>query len=215
MVQRTGGLIAFALVAVGLAASPASTRSASLPDTAKQVTRVETVTGASAAAYVHSLLARDPKVWSAFQASAAEMRSRGFKPTGQTVIVRRYRADAQAALRQSPLNELLRRVFPSVHAQTTSYSDGNGEVIYVSWDDGNDETWEGEQFVQYYSDGYWELTNKQLNIVEDRRCCGQGSWDRVMAASAGSVPRRLLCRSCRACSRARERLQEHRHARRD
>lgn len=65
--------------------------------------------------------------------------------------------------------QLLRAFAPSLHAQTYSESNADGEVIYYSWDDGDDGTWEGQQFFEAYRDGYWELTDLQEDINEDPR----------------------------------------------
>lgn len=165
--HRIGFLVAFTILAVSFAAIPTGNRLATAAEGANQVTRVEQITGPTAAAYLKAKLAKDAAIWNAYETSAAHLRARGFKQTNEVVVVRRYRAPVNAGRTSSPFQELLRRFVPSLQAQVVSASSSEGEVIYTSWDDGNDESWEGEQFFQDYSDGYWELTQLQEQIVED------------------------------------------------
>lgn len=167
MKQHIGFVIATAVVALSVTVIPASNPSARTHESTKQVTRIEQIAGPTAVAYLQAKIAANAAILNAYQTSAAQLRARGFKETDQVVVVRRYRVAANAAHRPSPFHELLRRFVPSLNAQTVSESNAEGEVIYTSWDDGIDDTWEGEQFYQDYSDGYWELTNLQENIVED------------------------------------------------
>lgn len=79
-----------------------------------------------------------------FRRAQAALEARGYKPT-ETVVVRRIQ----------PLD----KVRP---AQT--YSDGDTEIVFWSWDDGDDSTWEGEIYMENHTAGISLLLDGQIAV---------------------------------------------------
>ncbi|HEX2163829.1 MAG TPA: hypothetical protein VHM02_07760 [Thermoanaerobaculia bacterium] len=88
--------------------------------------------------------------------------ARGHRPTDRIVVVRSIgTARALAGRPRSPQAPKL-----LLQAQTTTDQNGQGEQIFWSWDDGDDSTWEGSQYVERYSDGAWITVDGQLDISQ-------------------------------------------------
>jgi hypothetical protein len=105
-------------------------------------------------AYDHLQQVRDVK-GEAFGHSVALMASQGYRPTKVAVVVRTVRVDKLIS----------EGVIPSSAVPVgTEISNQEGEVIFWSWDDGNDGTWEGVTYVAKYSTGQWATYNSQVNI---------------------------------------------------
>jgi hypothetical protein len=87
----------------------------------------------------------------AYARAHERLRARGFKPTSIT-IVRRNDQPASG-------------VVPAYWRGATS----KGEIIYRSWDDGDDRTWEGTVFVRRFSDNAWVLHEYQIDTANPER----------------------------------------------
>lgn len=106
----------------------------------------ESFQGGEARAHLERLRQRDGKL----KAAEAQLRARGYTPT-ETVVVMRQIA-------RTPLTDA-----DSGDAKA-SVSNSEGEVIFSSWDDGDDSTWEGVIHVERYSDGKTVSKPAQLDI---------------------------------------------------
>ena len=75
--------------------------------------------------------------------------ARGYRPT-DILVVQRKLGPAESVLPgvNGPMS-----IVPQ--PASTTYSNSAGEQIFWSWDDGDDSTWEGSQYVERYSDGAW------------------------------------------------------------
>ena len=150
------------IYATGLSGAPVQrvTRSSSSTATQPQMysigngKSVQVLTGVEALNHLKNLQARRPQV---FAKSSERLRARGWKPTENVVVVRTVR---DSLARRGGSNGI-------VPAQT-AYTD-EGEVVFWSWDDGDDGTWEGEMWAQRYSDAAEALSDAQADVrTEDQ-----------------------------------------------
>jgi hypothetical protein len=63
------------------------------------------------------------------------------------------------------LRAILNFLAPTLHAQT--YYDEGVEVIYESWDDGSDETWEGNLYARILSTDEWTTGIHQKDLSQE------------------------------------------------
>lgn len=101
---------------------------------------VERLTGDAALAHLRNLMSRNP---AAFAQSRKDLLARGFKPT-ETVFVERTLRQARSRWDQAR---------PFQYVQDYSESNSDGEIVFWSWTDGDDDTWEGSIYVTIYSNG--------------------------------------------------------------
>lgn len=115
----------------------------------------EVLKGTPAFHYVSDKRLRNPE---RFLGMGGALAARGYRPT-DILVVQRKLGPAESALPgyQGPMS-----VVPQPAA--TTYSNSAGEQIFWSWDDGDDSTWEGSQYVERYSDGAWASYDGQLDI---------------------------------------------------
>lgn len=85
-----------------------------------------------------------------FRRAVRNLQKRGIVPTVDVTVVRKL-----------PTGEVR-----SGEAMTASQSvsTGAGEVLFWTWDDGDDNTWEGVVYVERYSDGMYVTWDMQLDI---------------------------------------------------
>jgi len=102
---------------------------------------VEKLASATAHARLDAIKAQLPD---AFQRAQSALEARGYKPT-ETIVIRRI--------------QRLDKVRP---AQT--YTDGDTEIVFWSWDDGDDSTWEGEIYMENHTSGVSLLLDGQIAI---------------------------------------------------
>jgi hypothetical protein len=107
--------------------------------------RQEQIVGEAARQYVTAKYKNKPAFRRLQDAADAELRARGFTPTGEVVVVRHTRVPAL-------VDRLISAIVPSVLARQTYYP-GEGEVIFTSWEDGDPGTWAGNIFAENYDHG--------------------------------------------------------------
>lgn len=115
---------------------------------------VERLTGKAALAHLHNIMSRRP---GAFDRARQSLRDRGFVPT-ETVYVERTIRLAST----QPFGKGL-----VVPAQDYSESNEDGEILFWSWDDGDDATWEGSIYIEIYSDGAASTWEGQIDASNE------------------------------------------------
>ena len=115
---------------------------------------VETLTGHRAVEYFKKLRAEKP---ARFKDAGKFLAQEGYKPTNIVTVFRTLRI-TEAQLRQGI-------VPPAVPQKaSTTVTSSEGEVVFWSWDDGDDGTWEGSTYVERYSDGAYTNSDSQSDI---------------------------------------------------
>jgi hypothetical protein len=115
-----------------------------------------------------------------FLGMGSALASRGYRPT-DTIFVERSLTPKEALDALGKEGEGLIRPLLS----STTYSNSQGEQIFWSWDDGNDGTWEGSQYVERYSDHAWVTYDGQLDISNTN---GDAIWSQKTGGSSGITP---------------------------
>lgn len=100
----------------------------------------------------------------------------GYERTDQMVVLRSLSYDT-ASGRWVPYDDAVRPV------PAATYSNSSGEAIFVSWDDGDDTTWEGTTYTERYSDGSWASWESQANIAAST---GYTIWETLVGSGGGS-----------------------------
>jgi hypothetical protein len=88
-----------------------------------------------------------------FEKAAAMLLRHGFVDTGVVEIIRTPRA-----VRNS------RGDSPRPYSLVDSVADTEGEIVYWSWDDGDQTTWEGNIYLHEYSTVNWISFNGQFSV---------------------------------------------------
>lgn len=88
---------------------------------------------------------------------SSELERRGFQPTDLTVVLRSMTRDPRTGAWVG--GAVSGRIAP-----TTSGASSEGEIVLVSWDDGDDTTWEGTTYAENYSTGSWRSWESQADI---------------------------------------------------
>ncbi|HEX2833713.1 MAG TPA: hypothetical protein VHW00_11935 [Thermoanaerobaculia bacterium] len=105
---------------------------------------VQILRGAEAKAHLAELKSKRPSV---FRMAERRMSARGYRPTEQVVVLRTARTE------------------PSLYQPTQSIPTSEGEIVFWSWDDGDDSTWEGTMYISRYSNGAEMLQEAQFDIA--------------------------------------------------
>lgn len=113
---------------------------------------IERITGRTALNRLRDVQA-EPHKRAAFQRASARLRALGYKPTNTVVVYRQYRPDSLKSGKRGAVRPI-----------QESVSDGSGELIFWSWDDGYSGTWEGQLYGERYADGAWHLASNQADI---------------------------------------------------
>lgn len=119
---------------------------------------VEVIHGKRAVDYLEVVKKERPE---RFKKAGSKLKELGYKPTGEVVVYRTVNVAKPVSKGLRSGNNSL--VLP---AQDT-YSDSEGEVIFWSWDDGDNGTWEGITSVERYSDGAYATYESQALIATD------------------------------------------------
>lgn len=90
----------------------------------------------------------------AFEKAGAHLRSRGYWPTDEVVVLRSIDLYARGAE--------TRGILPASDTAATS----EGEVVFVSWDDGDDRTWEGSVYMDEYNSTAEALFDGQIDTAD-------------------------------------------------
>jgi hypothetical protein len=101
--------------------------------------RLQDMTGEAALDHFYNVLSRKPK---AFSAARKALAGRGFAPTNTVFVERTVRLLSPAS---------------------TSETSPDGEIVFWSWDDGDNGTWEGAIYVEVYADGAASTWEGQLD----------------------------------------------------
>lgn len=113
---------------------------------------IEVLTGEAASNHLRNLKARRVK---AFETSDLSLRSRGWRPTGHAVVMRTLR----------PANARRDSSADSGIALVQNIYTDEGEVVFSSWTDGDNQTWEGEMWAINYSTGGEVLQEGQIDSL--------------------------------------------------
>jgi hypothetical protein len=121
--------------------------------------------GASAMQFVEQVARKNPMFRMAEAGAAQRLRAKGLRPRPELTTVYRYHR------RTTPTPTLLDQFshwFMPRLAAKQEYGEGEGYVVYSSWDDGDDATWEGNIFVQANDpSGTWYTLNTQVDVTAD------------------------------------------------
>jgi hypothetical protein len=109
--------------------------------------KLSTITGAEAKAHLEREIAKSPSRKAEHEKTVREMRAKGYTPAS----VDRYLTRIEATEPPLPLQRVASFFLPSLTAQ--SFSDGDGEVDYSPWDNGNPAIFTSETFIEQYSNG--------------------------------------------------------------
>lgn len=113
---------------------------------------VERVQGEAARTHLLNLMARHPEPFASARSTLAE---RGAHPTEQVFVLRSLAlADPVPALSKAPGSS----------PDSVAIGDGNGEMIFWSWDDGDPSTWEGQIYVANYEHDFEAILETQFAI---------------------------------------------------
>lgn len=99
----------------------------------------EVLRGREAHNHIKNLRARHAK---AFEIAEKDMLRRGFKPTEHAVVIRSVSNGVQPV---------------------QSVQSDEGEIAFSSWDDGQNQTWEGTMYASTYDDGSYTIFNGQVD----------------------------------------------------
>lgn len=115
--------------------------------------RIEHFTGEKARTYFESLLARNPQMRAAYDRAVADLRQRGFKPSGTLHVERRYHVTPGHT---GFLDRLVALLEPVLHAQNYfDETNGDGEFVMDGWGSGDPRYWVGTIYCRRFSDGKW------------------------------------------------------------
>jgi hypothetical protein len=112
---------------------------------------VERIHGRAAAAHLENLLSRKP---AAFVRAQQILRERGFTPTDFVYVERTLRR----------LNARLKSSSSVLPAQDYSEWNADGEIVFWSWTDGDDGTWEGSIYMEAYGDDSASTWEGQIDV---------------------------------------------------
>lgn len=113
---------------------------------------MEVITGSTALSVLQNLKARHR---AHIEKAAARLREKGYTMTSEVVVVRQI--DLQARKHRSG----------AIQPASDSYSTSDGEIIFWSWDDGDDSTWEGTVYVANYGNGGYTYIDGQIDTLHD------------------------------------------------
>jgi len=113
---------------------------------------MEVITGDTALGVLQNLKSRHR---AQLEKSAAVLREKGYTMTSEVVVVRKI--DLQARAKRNG----------AIQPVSDSYADSDGEVIFWSWTDGDDSTWEGTVYVANYQNGGYTYIDGQIDTLHD------------------------------------------------
>lgn len=132
------------------------------------------LSGPEAAAYLQAKLNSDASVRAGFEKATANMIRRGFQPTNAITVVaeRRERLAPAVEPQWNPFPGFFLQLrdffFPVLKAQTDGGAYEDVVVIWEEWDDGYSPTWEGTQYYEDTLYGFWEITEEQVDLSNER-----------------------------------------------
>lgn len=117
----------------------------------KAVTHDSHLVGMAADEYLARKAEMDPAFARFLQTSEADLAAKGWtKPAGGSLALIR----TSDVPRASAFSRLVQRVLGGrVAAQELDAGTGSGEIVFSSWDDGDNNTWEGTIWIQDYTSG--------------------------------------------------------------
>lgn len=128
---------------------------------------MERITGQAALSHLRNLHSRNP---AAFVESRKKLKALGYEPTDQVYVERTIRNAKSKTDRSDPYLLL----------QNYSEQNGDGEIVFWSWTDGNDSTWEGSIYVEIYDDGAASTWDGQIDASTEAHpwVWYQKTWER-------------------------------------
>ena len=144
--------------------------------------RVQILSGEAARAYLQERMRQSPILAQSLARSAADAAKKGHKQTNQIDVVKR------GTLRRPHVwQQLVSIAFPTVIAQDGA-ADSNGAYTFLTYDDGDPNTWEGDLVSEDYGGPYqWRHGYAQLEtehyqqilvITADEYGAGGDGWQR-------------------------------------
>lgn len=121
---------------------------------------VQVLQGTAAYEHIQTLKQRRP---AALKDAGKKLAALGYQPTDVYVVVRTLRTEGAAA---SNVDNFGSNFHLQHVAQSQEFQNEDGEMVTMSWDDGDDSTWEGTWYVERYSDGSWKTMEGQLDIAD-------------------------------------------------
>jgi hypothetical protein len=147
-----------------------SQAAAQLPSIDWSQVRDTRLLGAAAREYVAAKASADGRFRAARERARRSAAARGWQPTDVTVVIvlegLRLETPARPAAQPSFARFVKEFFLPTLQAQTY-YEDGV-ETIYESWDDFDNDTWEGNVFARKLSTDEWISVNDQKYIASDQ-----------------------------------------------
>lgn len=132
---------------------------------------VEQLRGDAARAHLRNLQSRRP---SAFVAAKKALAARGYTETDDVFVERTFRGTRSAYQNGSS----------NLRIQNYMEQNADGEIVYSSWTDGDDRTWEGTIYVEIYSDGAASTWDGQIDASTDDH---PWVWHEMTWQRAGSI----------------------------
>lgn len=135
---------------------------------------IEVLEGVEAKRHLENLMSRRPAAWAR---AKADLLARGFTPTDIVVVHRSIRQVKGPAAAREPHVQL---------ASETQIQDSDGEIVFWSWDDGDDSTWEGSMYMSDYEYSSEALSNTQLWIADEES--HYPLWEENIYYDGGTTP---------------------------
>lgn len=128
---------------------------------------VERITGENARNRLRALIASNP---AAFEQSQKRLRRLGWTPTEEVFVERSMSRIGNRDAAQPSFGLV----------QDHSEQNADGEILFWSWTDGDDSTWEGSIYVEIYSNGAASLWDGQIDASTSEHAWVwyEKSWER-------------------------------------
>lgn len=121
-----------------------------VPETSRMRPNIERIAGEAALTHLRNLMSRNPE---AFARSRQNLAARGYKPTDTVYVERTLRPLKGPGSSSSPYQLV----------QDYSESNADGEILFWSWSDGNNNTWEGAIHMVIYGNGAESTWDGQID----------------------------------------------------
>ena len=118
----------------------------------------QSFTGADAARLLKEKKEKNASFEQALREGAEQLAAYGYKPTGKVTIFRNLGDESKP---KRLFDRILDAVMPRLAAQT-AYGPGF-EIGWISWDDGNPASWEGQVYI-YTAEGEYGVYNQQTDV---------------------------------------------------
>jgi hypothetical protein len=144
---------------------------------------VQVLRGAAARAYQRQVHGRSPRRAAAFARAAERLGRMGYKPTDKVVAQRIVR---RSVVRSGGIMPVSLKLTPT--GQTTEVSDGVVDLIWTSWDTGDNSTWTGVTEASNYEDNLWGTFTGQHDLTSEDTAWRQVFWANYEGGGDGGGP---------------------------